>query len=142
MTIPDIPMIPENGFSPEDFPQVTVAQIPYSSSTGIRPDPLATIGADDWLLIDVGTIRIAIPDRVQWSKLVYMIEALWNTHERSQQQEESNNDSDSADDQGQRGEDMSPLDPHRALHALASPPETNAHGSVPEPTDGGLGDRH
>ena len=73
---------PEGGFVPEDFPQLTVAPIPYTSNPMVRPDPHISILPDGWLYIEVGNVRIALPDREEWDKLVSMGERLWNTHQR------------------------------------------------------------
>lgn len=135
------PLIPENGFAPEDFPQVTVLQIPYATNTLIRPDPLATVNQDSSLFIDLGNVRIAFPDRVQWGKLVYLVEALWNSHEL-QQNEEKNDDGDSTDGQGQPGNDVPDLDQQRPRDEVSSPPEAATFRSVPEPSDSADGVRN
>jgi hypothetical protein len=39
-----------------------------------------SITDDGWMLIETGNVRVALPDREEWDKLVAMGEALWNTH--------------------------------------------------------------
>lgn len=77
------PTIPKDGFQPEHFPSVAVAFIPFNSVNAHqpRPDPAMTISTDGWMFIETGNVRLAIPDREEWDKLVSMGEALWNTHE-------------------------------------------------------------
>lgn len=72
---------PEGGFAPEAFPQITIDPIPYTTNPLIRPDPRMHVTDEGWLYIEVGTIRIAIPDREEWDKLVHMVEAMFNTHD-------------------------------------------------------------
>lgn len=74
---------PEGGWMPEDFGQMTVAAIPYTSHPWVRPDPQFNIQADGWLYIEVGQVRIAIPDREEWDKIVTMVNRQWNSHERT-----------------------------------------------------------
>jgi hypothetical protein len=78
----DRPTIPESGFMPEQFPSMAVALIPYNSGSALhpRPDPAMSITDDGWMLIETGNVRVALPDREEWDKLVAMGEALWNTH--------------------------------------------------------------
>lgn len=75
------PTAPEGGFSPDAFPSLTVDLIPYTANPLIRPDPSITITDDQWMCIELGNVRVAIPDREEWNKLVRMGEAMWNTHE-------------------------------------------------------------
>ena len=111
MGAPEPPVVPEDGFTPADFPQLSVVQIPYTSTTLMRPDPMITIGQEDHLAMDLGTVRIVIPDRQEWSKLVWMVEALWNTHELNKQHnEEKTNDDVSTDGQGQLGQHVPVVD--------------------------------
>jgi hypothetical protein len=136
MATPDVvpPLIPEHGFQPEDFPQVTVVQIPYTSNTGVRPDPIATIGTDGWLFIETGNVRIAIPDRIQWGKLVYLVEALWNSHELSEK--EKIDDDSSTDEPGQPEHDVPGVDQQRPRDEVSSSPEAATNGSISEPANG------
>lgn len=129
-----LPLVPENGFSPGDFPQLSVAQIPYTTNTLIRPDPMCTIGTDGWLFIEAGTVRVALPNRQEWGKLVWLVEALWNSHELSQQ-EENNNDDNQTDESGQSGVILPSVDQQRPRGKVASPSAADAPGSVSEPTD-------
>lgn len=78
---PEPLLVPPNGFSPTDFPSIAVALIPYNASAVIRPDPNMSINEEGWLFIETGNVRIAVPDREEWAKLVTMGERLWNTHE-------------------------------------------------------------
>lgn len=98
-------LIPEGGFAAEDFPQVTVSQVPYTTSTSPRPDPLTTISSDDQLILQLGTVGLVFPNREEWNKLVRMAEALWNSHavnkqleenKQQQQEKEKNNGNDAA----------------------------------------------
>ena len=79
----ELPLIPANGFMPNDFPQVMVVNIPYISGHAHepRPDPAMSINDEGWMLIETGTVRFALPDREEWRKLTLMGEALWNSHE-------------------------------------------------------------
>jgi hypothetical protein len=101
LVVDEVPLIPEGGFSPGDFPRVSVAMIPYSSQTLVHPDPVATINTDGWLFIDTGMVRFALPNRDEWNKLTTMIEALWNSHSIDKQKEENNNDGSAVNGQGQ-----------------------------------------
>lgn len=74
-------LVPPNGFSPLDFPSLAVQLIPYNSDPNLRPDPTMAIREDGWLYIEVGNVRVAVPDREEWAKLVTMGERLWNTHD-------------------------------------------------------------
>lgn len=85
IAIPEDPDLfaPEGGWMPEDFGQITVAPIPYTSNSWVRPDPHWSIQGDGWLYIEVGNVRIAIPDEEEWNKLVSMGNRMWNSHRRS-----------------------------------------------------------
>ena len=72
---------PDGGWEPNDFPQLTALFIPYSSRVGLRPDPLISIQNDGSMLIELGNIRLAVPDREEWQKLVTMVSQLWVLHE-------------------------------------------------------------
>src|SRR5947209_939813 len=74
-------LVPPNGFSPLDFPSIAVMLVAYNANANIRPDPHMQIREDGWLYIETGNVRLALPDREEWSKLVMMGERLWNTHE-------------------------------------------------------------
>lgn len=78
------PYAPEGGWQPTDFPQMSVALIPYTANAGVRADPSITIIPEGWMFVEAGNVRIALPDRVEWAKFVNMGERLWNTHERQQ----------------------------------------------------------
>jgi hypothetical protein len=82
----ELMLVPPNGFSPLDFPAIAVALIAYNASATIRPDPHMTIRDDGWLYIETGNVRVAVPDREEWAKLVTMGERLWNTHELAMRQ--------------------------------------------------------
>lgn len=75
------PLPPERGWHPDDFPVLTVDLIPHSSSSRVRADPMLTVNENGWLLIESGNVRLALPDRVEWGKLSYMVECLWNAHQ-------------------------------------------------------------
>ncbi len=75
------PMVPEGGFLPEHFPALSVDLIPYTSNPAMHSDPDIAIQSNGWAFIHVGNVRVAIPDREEWDKLVAMMEAMWNTHE-------------------------------------------------------------
>ena len=75
--------VPEDGWAPEDYPQITVAPIPYTSSSYQRADPYITITTTGWLFLEVGNIRIAIPDEEEWEKFTHMVECMWNTWRRT-----------------------------------------------------------
>jgi len=85
----EVPLIPPNGFLPEDFPSVAVAFIPYNSGSAHEPraDPIMRINDDGWMFIETGNVRLALPDREEWAKFVMMGEALWNTHMINQDQQ-------------------------------------------------------
>ena len=72
---------PPGGFHPQDFPQVTVASIPYTSDANLRADPHMVVLPDGWLFIESGNVRVAIPDRQEWHKFATMVDKLWNAHE-------------------------------------------------------------
>lgn len=72
--------VPAEGFLPESYPALTVDFIPYTSNPVMRPDPDISIQSNGWAYIHVGNVRVAIPDREEWDKLVAMMEAMWNTH--------------------------------------------------------------
>lgn len=74
-------LVPEAGFLPESYPALTVDLIPYTTNPAMRPDPDISIQSNGWAYIHIGNVRVAIPDREEWDKLVAMMEALWNTHE-------------------------------------------------------------
>ena len=75
--------VPEDGWQPEDYPQLTVAPIPYTSSPHPKPDPYLTITPTGWLFMEIGNTRVAIPDEEEWEKLVHMVECMWNTFRRT-----------------------------------------------------------
>jgi hypothetical protein len=77
--------VPEDGWLPEAYPQLTVAPIPYTSQAADRADPFITITAAGWMFIEVGNIRIALPDREEWDKLVGMGERMWNSWQANRQ---------------------------------------------------------
>lgn len=79
------PLPPANGWHPFDFPELTFDLIPYSSSANFKADPNMTVTTAGWLYIEAGNGRIALPDRAEWNKFVYMVECLWNAHQLSQQ---------------------------------------------------------
>lgn len=83
LTEPELPFAPPDGWMPEAFPSLTVAPIPYTSNPQVRTDPYIQIVPDGWMFIEVGNVRIAIPDEEEWNKLVYMGQALWNTHNKA-----------------------------------------------------------
>ncbi len=74
-------LVPEGGFLPEHFPALSVDLIPYTSNPAMHSDPDISIQSNGWAFIHVGNVRVAIPDREEWDKLVAMMEAMWNTHE-------------------------------------------------------------
>lgn len=74
-------LVPPEGFTVRDFPQFTVALIPYTSNPELRPDPFMTVTPEGWMFIEVGAVRIAIPDREEWDKFIDMGNRLWNTHD-------------------------------------------------------------
>ena len=78
------PRAPEGGWQLEDFPQITVVSIPYATNTSPRPDPAISFTTEGQLVMDLGGVRLAFPDRVQWTKLTHMVECLWNTFEDTQ----------------------------------------------------------
>lgn len=79
-------LAPLGGWQPSDFPQVTVAPIPYTTNPLIHPDPhISILDSNGWMYIEAGNVRFALPDREEWAKFVRMGEALWNTHEAQQQ---------------------------------------------------------
>lgn len=81
--LPDpLPLAPAAGWHPDDFPQLTVVFVPYTTEPKMRADPTISVLADGWLYLQLGNIRVAIPDREEWNKLVHMVEATFNTHER------------------------------------------------------------
>ena len=84
--------VPAEGFLPENYPALTVDFIPYTSNPVMRPDPDISIQSNGWAYIHVGNVRVAIPDREEWDKLVAMMEAMWNTH--AAQREEADGSSD------------------------------------------------
>jgi hypothetical protein len=85
MSTPDIPLVPPGGFQAEDFPTLVAGPVNYTTSTHARPDPLVTIGVDDQMTMALGNIGVVFPDREQWRKLAWMVEALWNSHEQAKQ---------------------------------------------------------
>lgn len=76
----DIPLIPRDGFSLEHFPSFRTVLIPYQVNAQIRPDPMSSIQEDGSLTIEMGNIGIVFPNREEWRKFAWMIEALWNSH--------------------------------------------------------------
>ena len=64
--------VPEGGFLPEAYPQLTVAPIPYTSQAADRADPFMTITTSGWMFLEIGNTRLALPDREEWDKLVGM----------------------------------------------------------------------
>lgn len=85
-------LVPEQGFMAEQFPAMTVDFIPYTTSPAMRPDPDISIQSTGWLYIHVGNVRVALPDREEWDKLVGMVEAMWNTHEAQQEGNDGTSD--------------------------------------------------
>lgn len=85
----EIPLVPQGGFPIEAFPQLIVVNNTYTSNAAARPDPLLTINSEDQLLVDVGNVRVGIPTRQEWRKLVWMVEALWNSHDLNNQQQQA-----------------------------------------------------
>lgn len=100
LIVDPLPLVPEGGFAPQDFPKVSVALIPYGSQSFVRPDPVSSINSDGWLFIDTGNVRFAVPSRDEWNKLSVMIESLYNSHELEQQKENTDGNS-QFDGQGQ-----------------------------------------
>lgn len=76
------PYAPAGGWHPDDFPSLSVAIIPYTTNALVRADPSFTINTDGWMFLELGNVRLAIPDREEWAKLINIGERLWNTHER------------------------------------------------------------
>lgn len=76
---------PPNGWLPEDFPQITVAPIPYTSNSNIRTDPTISILPNEWMYVEVGNVRIAFPDEEEWEKFVNMGNRMWITHKQEQE---------------------------------------------------------
>lgn len=74
-------LIPEGGWATEDFPKLSVDHIPYTANADARPDPVMSILESGWLYVDVGNIRLAIPDREEWEKFVSMGSRMFNTYE-------------------------------------------------------------
>lgn len=75
---------PPNGYQFEDFPQVTVVPITYTSTPMVRADPhlyICPTPNGEWMYVEVGNVRLAFPDREEWSKFMVLGERLWNTHE-------------------------------------------------------------
>lgn len=72
-------LVPPGGFSPFDFPQMTLVPIPYTSNPNLRPDPYMRIQDDGWMFIEAGPIRVAFPDKEEWLKFIDMGNRLWNT---------------------------------------------------------------
>lgn len=93
LNVDPLPLVPEGGFAPQDFPKVSVALIPYGSQSFVRADPVSSINSDGWLFIDTGNVRFAVPSRGEWNKLTAMVEALYNSHELEQQKENVNGNS-------------------------------------------------
>ena len=73
--------VPEEGFPSEDYPQLTTAPIPYTAHAEARPDPYITVTPTGWMFVEIGNVRVAIPDRREWDKLIDMGERLWNSWE-------------------------------------------------------------
>jgi hypothetical protein len=73
---------PTSGWLPEDFPQLSVASIPYTSNANIRTDPTISVMDTGWIYVEVGQTRIAIPDEEEWGKLVNMVDRMIVTHKR------------------------------------------------------------
>lgn len=71
---------PEGGFELAAYPQLTADWVPYTTDPNVREDPLISIQSTGWMFIQVGNIRLAIPDEEEWMKLVAMGTKLWNTH--------------------------------------------------------------
>ena len=78
---PEGGILQQEVWRPEDFPQLTVDWIPYTSNPQLRPDPTIIIQPDGWAYIQVGTVRLALPNREEWEKLVRMMATLWATFE-------------------------------------------------------------
>lgn len=101
------PLPPPQGWQPEDFPQLTVDRVPYHCDAQVRADPYMTITSDGWLYIQAGNTRVAIPERAEWNKFVFMVECLWNAHRVAQGQPlegENNDDSSQADERVDGGQ--------------------------------------
>jgi hypothetical protein len=79
----DIPLPPAAGWHPDDFPKITTDLIPYASKT-FGPDPFMTITEQGWLYIEVGNVRLAIPDLEEWNKFTHMAGCMWNAHRLAQ----------------------------------------------------------
>ena len=75
---------PEGGWQPEQFPQITTVLIPCTSNPSTAPDPRIYLLPDGWMFMEVGNVRVAIPNRGEWDKLVHMGECMWNTFEKNQ----------------------------------------------------------
>ena len=69
LNVDPLPLVPEGGFAPQDFPRVSVALIPYGSQSFVRADPVSSINSEGWLFIDTGNVRFAVPSREDWNKL-------------------------------------------------------------------------
>jgi hypothetical protein len=74
---------PEGGWQPEQFPQLTVVSIPYTSNPNLTPDPRVYCLPDGWMFVEIGTVRLAVPNRDEWNKLVYMVTCMYNTAEKT-----------------------------------------------------------
>jgi len=73
---------PPNGWLPDDFPQITIDHISYTSNPMIRPDPTILIERGGWMYIETGGHRIAIPDEAEWEKFKRMGDCTWNDYRR------------------------------------------------------------
>lgn len=87
MSSSEIPLVPEGGFPIEAFPVVMALSTTYTTCAGPHPEPMLTINHQNQLMVDVSTIRLVLPSREEWRKLVWMVEALWNSHELANEQE-------------------------------------------------------
>jgi hypothetical protein len=77
---------PEGGWQTEQFPALTAVLIPYTCNPNLAPDPHIYLLPDGWCFIEIGNVRVAISNRGEWDKLVHMVECMWNTFERNQEQ--------------------------------------------------------
>jgi len=97
----DGPYPPPQGWSPDDFPQVTIDHIAYTSNPGIRPDPNIIIDRNGWMFIETGGHRIAFPDEEEWQKFKRIGDCTWNDYKRvlrnAAQDKENPHDADEAD---------------------------------------------
>lgn len=84
-TVPSAQQLPPpDGWGPGDFPALSVAMIAYTANTALRPDPTISITTEGWMFIDVGNVRLGLPNRLEWAKLVHMANCTWNEHEVDQ----------------------------------------------------------